>query len=460
MKIKYTLSIAALAIAANASAQGWIPDTVSMGANYSNDVYYSFENGTVASPSNTNWHIAVEALNPLTDEHGGVGIWINEASKGEKVKLYPLHKQGSLDFATLSASDTVGLMNDEFSLHNSSITYADGAFNSTAGTIDPFDYGWGEYSMDPIDTFPAHSVVGDSVYLLITGTGGGMGQPMTQTGAYFVWPRSVVNGTEWTLFVKPVGSNETQMVTISTEMDQVFKYYHFTDGVLDREPSKADWNIDFTNYMDLYGGPETGGNASLQSVTGVLSNYNNPMAQLDNLVPNDVDTNNITQTFSNDINIIGFDWKVLNFETFSYDLTDSLSWFVKSGNGDIWQIYFDYFATDQVTQERKIGLQKRKVFTHPITGINQINQNINTIILAPNPSENDATNILVDAKKDLNNTQITITDISGRTVFTSVKNIKSGFQQLRLDVSAYAPGMYFVNIVGEGWKSTQKLVVR
>lgn len=471
MKLKYTLPLAALAFTINAQAQDWIPDTVSMGVNYQNDVYYSFENGAAATPSNTNWHLAIEAISlaggpGVSNPHGGVGIWINEASKGEKVKLYSLHEQGTASFLTAMGADTIGKTFDSLALHNSPVTYADGAFNANAtGGNDPsvgIDYGWGWYSASAQGEYPAHSVVGDSLFLLTTLTGGGMGQPATQTGAYFVWPRAVVNGTEWTIYIRPVGSDNVDTLQVSTaNSNQIFVYYNLNDGFInDRAPLKSGWDINFTNYEDNYSGPETGGMSSIQGVSGVLSNYNVTVAQMNNTLPNDADISTITNNdYSEDINTIGYDWKVVNMQTFTYDLKDSLSWFVKVGNGDIWQIYFDQFYTDSTTNERMIGLEKRKVFDHT-TAVNNINQNINNIVLAPNPSENGATNILVDAKKALPNTQIIISDITGRIVFKTTTDIPSGFQRLPLNVSNFTSGLYIVNLMGNDWKSTQKLVIQ
>lgn len=462
MKLKYTLPLAALAFTINAHGQSWIADTVSMGVSYQNDVYYSFENGAAASPSNTNWHLAVEALNPMGDPHGGVGLWINEASKGEKVKLFSLNKQASTSFLTATDADTAGKTFDSLALHNSPITYAEGAFNINS-TGDAFDYGWGIYSGDEsIGGFPAHSVVGDSLYLLTTNSGGGMGQPATQTGAYFVWPRAVVSGTEWTIYIRPVGSDNTDTLQISTaNTNRVFVYYNLTDGIItDREPLKSNWDINFTNYEDEYGGVETGGIFSMQGVSGVLSNYNVTVAQADNVIPDDADYNTFTDDdYAENINTIGYDWKAVNMQTFAYDLKDSLSWFLKIGNGDIWQVYFDQFYTDSVTNERMIGLEKRKVFDHT-TAVNNINQNINNIVLAPNPAENGRTNILTDAKKALPNTQIIISDITGRAVFKTSTNIAAGFQRLPLNVSGFTSGLYFINLIGTDWKSTQKLVIQ
>jgi hypothetical protein len=162
--------------------------------------------------------------------------------------------------------------------------------------------------------------------------------------------------------------------------------------------------------------------------------------------------------YSQNLNTIGNDWKLLN-ASFQWELVANKSYFIKTLNEDIWQLYFDYFAT--VSGDRKVGFQKRKVYTKPpTTGINELNAAINTALIVPNPSEGGTTNLVVDAKKDIQNAHITVADLSGRVVLKANQNIKAGLQQLRLDVSKYPAGVYMINLSGADFSTTQKLVVK
>lgn len=464
MKLKYTLAIGALTLASVAQAQTWIPDTVSMGVGYANSLYYSLANGQSGAPvPDNNWHFAVQALNAMGDTHGGVGIWTNEATKtGAVVKLYSMHKQGTTSFLTVAAADTAGKTGSALELHNDTTTYAMGAFNEGAtGGSNPsagINYGWGNYSANVQGGFPAHSVVGDSLYLLTLNQSAGMGAPSSVVGTYIVWPRALANGNAWTLYVKDLASNDIDTLTVSiANATTLFKYYNLTTKTWsDREPNKNSWDIVFTNFMDLYSGQ------GLQGVTGVLNNYNVEVAQADNLAPNAADFNNFASAYTEDIHSIGSDWKSVNMTTFLFDIKANQSWFVKVGNGDIWQLYFDMFAKDATSQEREIGLQKRKVFTYvpPPVSVNDVNAYVGNVIVAPNPAENGQSNILIDAKQAIKDAQITIADLSGRVVLKANHNINAGFQQLRLDVSKYPAGLYIINLSGAGFSTTQKLVVK
>ncbi len=461
MKLKYTLAVGALALTTAAQAQTWIKDTVSMGVGYANSVYYSLANGISGAPvPDNNWHFGVQALNAMADQHGGVGIWTNEATKtGAVVKLYSLHKQGTVSFLTATAADTVGMTGTAKQLHNDTSTYAMGAFNAGAtGGSNPsagINYGWGNYSSNSQGGFPAHSVVGDSLYLLTLNQGGGMGAPATVTGTYIVWPRALANGNQWTLYVKDLATNTIDTLGVSIAgATTLFKYYNLTTKTWsDREPNKNSWDIVFSNFLDLYG------TYGLQGVTGVLSNYNIKVAQADNVAPNSADYNNFASAYSEDIHTIGSDWKAVNMTTFKYDIKANQSWFIKLTNGDIWQIYFDMFDKDAANNQ-KVALQKRKVYTAPVTGIVDANQFVSNVVVAPNPVTNGQANLLVDAKQTIRDAKIIVTDLSGRVVLQTTKTINAGFQQLRLDVSNYTSGLYMINLAGEGWNSVQKVVVR
>jgi hypothetical protein len=459
MKLKYTLAVGALALTTASQAQTWIPDTVSMGVGYANNIYYSLADGQSGSPvPDNNWHFAIQALNAMADPHGGVGIWTNEATKtGSVVKLYSMNAKGSTSFLTIGAADTVGKVSSALALHNDTTTYSQGAFNAGAtGGSNPvsINYGWGNYSSNAQGTFPPHSVVGDSLYLLTLNQSSGMGAIVT-THAYIVWPRAVVGGNTWTIYVKDLGTSDIDtLAPLTTGATTLFKYYNLeTKTWSDREPNKNSWDIVFTNYMDLYSGQ------GLQGVTGVLNNYNVEVAQADDLVPNDADYTDFASNYSEDIHTIGSDWKTVNMTTFLFDIKEKQSWFVKVSNGDIWQLYFDMFAKDAGNQEREIGLQKRKVFTQPV-GVEQLNNVISEIVVAPNPAVNGQSNLLINAKQNISNAQVTIMDLSGRVVLKTTRNINAGFQQLRLDVSTYPAGMYMINIAGAGWNATHKLAVQ
>lgn len=420
-----------------------------MGPNYINNVFYSLENGQSGpAVAETNWHIAVQAIS----YYGAAGIWTNEARKnGPAAKLYSLDRKATTDFMNITDADTVGKVARSLALHNDTSSYSNGAFNA-AKTDNPNNYGWGNYYMTGApDGYPDHSVVGDTLFLLNLTTSN-MGGPETVSKSYVIWPRLLENLNRWLLFYRELGSTEVDTIDISTANSGVlFKYFNLETGeIVDREPQRTTWDFAFMNYMDLYGAQ------GMQGVTGALQNYNVTIAQVDNVIPDNADYNALPQTaYSSNINTIGNDWKRL--EGTSWALVADRSYFIKVANNDIWQVYFDYFAT--VNGDRRIGFKKRKVYAAPLS-VTKVNDYVSNVVLAPNPSANGSTNILVDAKQPVRNARITVADVTGRVVLKSVVNLHAGFQQLRLDISTFKAGMYMVNLSGDGFSNTQKLMVK
>lgn len=73
--------------------------------------------------------------------------------------------------------------------------------------------------------------------------------------------------------------------------------------------------------------------------------------------------------------------------------------------------------------------------------------------IAPNPAHNQVTLYL---EQDLyENRQITITDLAGRQVYTT----GSDRSELRIDVSGWPKGVYFLNVTGKQGKTTRKMTI-
>jgi hypothetical protein len=106
-------------------------------------------------------------------------------------------------------------------------------------------------------------------------------------------------------------------------------------------------------------------------------------------------------------------------------------------------------------------LQKQLVYEYQDTTINIPKiETFGNVVIAPNPSNSGSTNILIDATKDINNAMIFVTDINGRIVKSFNKNITKGFHQIRLDVSSFTSGLYFINIQAEGTLQSHKLMIK
>lgn len=450
MKLKYTLAVAALALGTAAQAQTWIADTANMTGAYAKNVYYSLQNGTVKTEDANNWDIAIRT-NVMS-----VGIFANHAVNG--IKVYPLTGvSAAARFGTSLVADTVGVAVEANALYNSLETWEVGAFNMDADGTNQFDYGWGLYDLN------THTISGDKIYLV-----------KTATAAYQVWIKedaAALTNAHWTFKVATI--NGTNAVTKEFDINpdysgKLFAYYNLSTGAfVNRDPAGSTWDFVLTKYNEpISMGP---GAPVMYPVTGILSNENRGVYELHDVAALNAtwDSATMYNHFDSAINVIGRDWKTSSFANGVYTL-DTAAYFMQIPNGDVWQFEFTHASLGSTGDPNilpgRVGLRKRKVYSKPVTppptGVAEINAFVSNTLVVPNPAEGGASNLLIDAKKDIQQAKITITDLSGRVVTTSTRSIKAGFQQVRLDVSAYPAGIYLVNLSGTGFSTTQKLVVK
>lgn len=82
------------------------------------------------------------------------------------------------------------------------------------------------------------------------------------------------------------------------------------------------------------------------------------------------------------------------------------------------------------------------------------------VMVYPNPASN---NVNLEIIGDVfgNNVDILVTDLSGRTTYRDSESEGSNGSRIQINVNSYAPGLYFVNILGEdGQRAVKKLIVR
>jgi hypothetical protein len=92
------------------------------------------------------------------------------------------------------------------------------------------------------------------------------------------------------------------------------------------------------------------------------------------------------------------------------------------------------------------------------TGLTNISRMPEGISIYPNPAE-DLVNITV---KELVNTNynVTITDVTGKTVFNNQLNDMLNNNAASINISNFNKGVYFVYLKNEKGTSTQKLIIR
>lgn len=277
-----------------------LTDSISMGAGYADEVFYSLENGIVKTSPRSSWDIAF-STDPISST-----ILINE---GYGVELYT-YPDG--DKSAWDAIDTSGIATWS-AMFNSDTSWYYGAFDRN--DLGHPDYGWGVYNTQ------SHDVLGDSLFIIKT-TDGSMLK-------LFIEKRAAMNNSFTIKYGNIDAAGETKEISCGDYSTKNFIYFSFTSGqVLDIEPETTEWDLLFTKYYD---------ESIPYIVTGVLTNNGLETAEVRNLDPGLADP--ATAVFSTYISIIGSDWKSFDMGSFTYVIEPDLCYFVKKGE-DMYKITF------------------------------------------------------------------------------------------------------------------------
>jgi len=404
-------------------AQGTpVADTVTLGAGYVNQVYYSLVSGQKTAAPVNEWDVAFQA-NGIT-----FGVWVNRAAG------YTAHLVPNLDASDWGAAvDTTGFASWP-ALENGTGSWADGAFNKNATS--QFDVGWGVYTGPP-----AHEVNGDSIYL-VKYADGSFKQLLIQN----------LNVSRYVFrFADLDGTNEV-VDSVLKNNDRNFSYYSLKNAVeIDREPSNQDWDLWFTNGLTanvVVGPPGT----PLGTASGAV--YINRGIQSVRIsgVPND-SADYLTATFDSTIYKIGDTYRVRvsNPPPGGWVVVDSNVYFIKAKDTEIYKLLFTSYEGQGTG---KITFEKTQM-TNNATGVNDIAGNNTRVVLYPNPA-NDQLNIVLDATQaGMHN--VTVTDLAGKVLYNQTIGV-NGLQNLTVPVSNFANGLYLVSIEANGNRSVQKFV--
>ncbi len=382
---------------------------VIVGAGYANDVYYSLENGSVTTVARNNWDLGfitrVFSVSVLANNGAGVEVY-----------TWPY---GTIDdWASVdSASIDWTAMLDSL-LFNSIETFDEGALNANTIPGDPYDYGWGEYNGT------THMITGDSLFVI-----------KTISGAYkklAIIEKDPMANT-WEFKYANLDGSDEQTVTLEANnyIDKYFIHYSIDSTKwVSREPAMADWDLLFTRYWD-YNIP--------YFVTGVLINDDHVLAQevwesgMDQASHNTY----VDSSFTDTISVIGSDWKTFDMGSFTYVVSDTVVYYLKTfGETDssYYKIYFTAFSgsADGIYTFMQ---EKLSLVSSPGTEEEQLLQ------VYPNPAT-DRIHVIFDQNGP---TDISLIDMTGRVVH-STRYQGGGFTNYSLDVSYLSPGIYFVRV--------------
>lgn len=388
----------------------------SMGASYSNMVYYKLGTQTETTfPANT-WDMAFLRISPYnfdmrTNDHNGIEVF--EASNN------------TADWSTIAIANESSWTQ----LHNSNTQWDDGALSKGSAT-----YGWGEYNS------VTHHVSGTVIFVLKYANGDYVkfineDYYGSYTFKYSKWDTTT---TTW-------GADQTITIPNTNNPNNRYNYYSFqNDAEVVAEPAITDWDFVFTKYAKDYYGDGT----VYYPVTGVLHNSTVQVAENVNEADGDPLPTNLT--YSDEINTIGDDWKHYGG---GYTVDNETRFYVKNEDDTIYRMWFTSFTGGSTGD---ITFKYEDVTT--VLGYEEVTANF-SFGMYPNPSIDKKITIVYDSNKDSNN-QIEIYNIKGQKVYKKKLTNKKGFYNQTLDLNQLSRGMYLVKVKSGKNLITKKLILK
>lgn len=407
-------------LSATAASAQWVNDSIQMGAGYRNEVFYSMGGGTRGITPIGDWELA------HTQVKMDNCIRVNHVA-GVRVIPYP---KGAI--ADWNQFDTAGWQSWRMVFNNINKREL-GAFNQQKGP-GMWDFNWGIYNTS------THEVVGDSMYLLILNAGS-----PTQIFRKFYPVKQDVSGNLQLRIAALDGTGDTTMNVLSaTAGTRAYKYVHLQKKNQPlREPAQA-WDVVFTQYFAPTFDPMSG-KIIPYPVMGVETNQGVLVAAIRGVERSAIDPGNWKSQATDDLTGIGSNWKSFNRSTNKFACKDSLSYLVKSVDGQYWLLYFSRFDGNATG---KIIFHKQQTNLASVQGFG----NTLKLSLYPNPAIPGRAVVLATDAAGHREVKLQITDAAGRTVYTANRTLK-GLEQQELPTMGLSSGSYFLSLTAEGKKA-------
>lgn len=402
-----------------ASQAQLVDDSASIGAGYTNQAWYSLNNGTLSTNTSADWDMGFQ-INGFS-----APILFNTAN-GAELYIYP-----NGDTSAWATLDTTG-MSSWTATYNDDKSWDIGAFNGTLSS-DPFDLGWGKYNQ------VTHYVTGDSLYIA----------KMANGQIKKIWIDRLAGGKYYFKVADLNGSNMVNKVlTKANFTGKNFGYYSIVnDSIIDIEPMSNSWDLVFTKYTTFIPTP--------YGVTGIAQNIGVEAVKVHPV--NDVSTyqNYSNHTFNADFATIGYDWKTFDFATFSYLIDDSTVYFVKTQDSAVWKVVMTGFGG---SGNGNFYFSKQKLTT---TSIQENRVNNGQFYIYPNPVKAEGTiSIVADLPKGISNALLSVISMNGQIISEKRIQINTSFDQHQVSIPRLQTGVYFIRLTHSKGAVTEKLIIQ
>ena len=387
--------------------------SISMGAGYSNEVYYKLDTQTQTIFTAASWDVAF-----LRNNNTDLGVRVND---GIGIKVYEVaNTPGGYD--TVDVTDQVAWIE----LINSDTEWKDGAFMRASAT-----YGFGEYN-------GASSTVEGTIVFVLEYADGTFRKFFIESyfGAYN-FKYATWDGANWSTDINAIVAN-------ASNPDNRYNYYSLqNEEEVIAEPAAGDWDFVFRKYTTFLDPP-----GQFYNVTGVLHNPNVTVAQNEETGtanPNGLD-------YLEEMNTIGFDWKQF---TGSWTIYSDQKYYVKQDNNVVYRLFFTDFegqSTGNLTFEfEDVSGQ---------LGFENVTGNV-SFGMYPNPSIDGKVTIVYENTGSVTeNNVVKIYAMTGAEVLVTTVSNSNGFYNKSLDVSSLQSGVYMVAFQSGDAKVTKKLIIK
>lgn len=392
---------------------------VSYGGSYSEMAFYRLSDDETTNVSGDSWDVAFTVIGD-TD----AGISINEAAVvfGTQRVLFLAPTN---DFnEVISAGDlTERLLNVEKS-------WESGAFNSVADPGNSNDFGWG--ILDP----NTGTITGNRVFVVRSKDGSHRKMQIVSLdqGVYTVKLADLDGANETTLTIDKADYPDSDLAYLSLA----------SNALVTNIP--GDWDLLFTRYSAPQ---DDGAGGTIEIMTsGTLSAPGVEVAEARGVLPDDAQFADYEAELSDEIDVIGFDWKSFENNTM-WVIPFDLSYFVKTETGQVWKVIFvdfDGSSTGNVVFTKELvvmsSVQERSAFE--------------SVGVYPNPLSESS--VAVFSLKSAGTIQASLSNLLGQPIWKGQQKVQEGLNTLELHAGTIPSGTYFLTLQYKGETLSVKLV--
>lgn len=405
----FPLLLAALGLQAQTTT-----DVISAGAGYAQSGYYRLSDGGSQQVPYNAWDIAFSNLNAQT-----AGVFFNESTTSSNGQTGPGLE---VYFAfTDNFNDVVdpGLFTDP--LYNPETTWAEGAFNTIRDISDPTDFGWGHFSAGQ------GKVLGDRVFVI-----------KLRNGDYKKFIIDEYDGSSYKFRIaNPDGSDLTEH-TVSTSFGNGSPLIYFSLGPNGSNvTTPTNWDLVFCRYIDALSDGQ--GGIVQYNVTGILSNDGIQVVRAAGVDPVTVDYEDYLDSFSNQIDLIGHDWKFFNLQQGGWIVTSDLAFFVKTADNKLYKLVFTGFSGAGTGN----GMVER-TFIGQLSGATDLPNGISEVLVYPNPFAERITLSFTDYSAE--SVALHLSNLEGKTVWQGLLNTQKGLNVAEISLPRLPEGEYALTV--------------